>query len=329
GSPPGSGDPCDARSAARTGATAAQVRGLCIATGVPSTIVDSYQFTTVAIGTVASGSTALTPETADTYTAGVVWRPHFDNPWVSGLSVSVDYYDIAISNVISQVSAVTTLNKCYNLDGTNPSYSAANIYCQQVARDGTGGVSAVSTPYLNLGGLKTRGVDVQADWKLDFEEAGLGLPGAIDLNFVVNFTNAYKVQLLPGSAWVEYSGTIDGTQAATTPPVGLPLPKSKIFANLTYRVGPAEIGLRWRHLPKMDDVTSVTRPASPAPGVGSYDIFDLNGGWKFSDKTSLRAGVTNLFDKDPPVVGGTLGQTQPGTYDIIGRSFYLSLSSRF
>ena len=121
----------------------------------------------------------------------------------------------------------------------------------------------------------------------------------------------------------------NGAQAQTTPPSGLPLPDYKIFGNFTYTLGPAEIGLRWRHLASMDDATSVTRPASPAPGVPGYDIFDLQLGWMFDDTLRVRGGITNVTDEDPPVVGGTLGQTQPGTYDIVGRSYYLSLSKRF
>jgi iron complex outermembrane receptor protein len=329
GTPPGAGDPCDSRSTARTGASAAQVRALCVATGVPAAIVDTYQYTTVAIGTVASGSTDLTPESADTITVGAAWRSTFQNPWTSGLSASIDYYDIKIDNVISQVSGVTTLNKCYNLDGSNPTYSATNLYCSLVSRDATGGVSTVATPYLNLGGLKTSGIDVQADWRLVFEDAGIGIPGAFTAHVVVNFTDSYQVKLLPGSAWVEYVGTIDGTQAATTPPVGLPLPKSKVFASFGYQVGPVGLDLRWRHLPSMKDVTSVTRPATPAAGVPSYDIFDLNGAWKVNSTLNLQAGITNLFDKDPVQIAGTPGLTQPGTYDIIGRSFYLALTARF
>jgi outer membrane receptor protein involved in Fe transport len=154
-------------------------------------------------------------------------------------------------------------------------------------------------------------------------------PGELNLNLVVNFLDSYEVQILPEDPVREFAGTIDGAQAQTTPPSGLPLPEYKIFANFGYAVGPAEVGLRWRHLPEMDDATSVTRPASPAPGVPSYNIFDLQLGWTFSEAFRVRAGVTNLFDEDPLIVGGTLGQTQPGTYDIIGRSYYASFSTRF
>lgn len=328
GSPPSGGDPCDTRSAARTGANAAQVRTLCLATGVPAPIIDLFQYTTVAIASATSGSTALEPETADTITAGVVLTSPFGSPWLSGMQLSADFYDIRIRDVISQVSGVTTLNKCYNLDGSNPSYDPANIFCQQIARDATGGISVVQTPYLNLGGLRTRGIDLQADWRLDLKDT-FGLSGRLHLNAVVNLLDSYRVQILPNSPFVEYSDTIDGTQAATTPPTGLPLPKSKIFANLLYSTGPATVGFRWRHLPSMRDVTSVTRPASPAPGVPSYDNFDLNFSWDFDGKYRFLMGITNLFDVDPPVVGGTLGQTQPGTYDIIGRSFFAAVTANF
>jgi outer membrane receptor protein involved in Fe transport len=328
GSPPNGGDPCDTRSAARTGASAAQVRTLCLATGIPAPIIDLFQYTTVAIASATSGSTALQPETADTITAGIVLSAPFKSPWASGFSISADFYDIKIKDLISQISAVTTLSKCYNLDGSNPSYAANNVYCAQIARDATGGISVILTPYLNLGGIRTRGVDVQADWRLNLEDT-VGLPGRLHLNLAVNFLDRYRVAIAPGAPFVEFAGTIDGTQAAATPPTGLPLPERKIFANANYTVGPATIGLRWRHIGAMLDATSVTRPASPAPGVPSYDIFDLNAGWEVNERFGFNIGITNLFDVDPPVVGGTLGQTQPGTYDIIGRSFYVAARARF
>lgn len=329
GSPPSGGDPCDVRSAGRLGANAAQVRSLCLATGVPLSEINTFQYTTVAIGTVTSGSTGLTPEKANTITAGVVLKSPFPSPWASGLSLSVDYYNIKIKDVISQVSAVTTLSKCYNQDGTNPTYDPASVFCAQITRDPTTGfITFVATPYLNLGGLRTSGYDFQGDWKLNLVDA-LGVPGRLQLNTVVNFLSSYKVQFQPDGPLVQYRGTIDGTQAATTPPTGLPLPKWKSFTNLAYSYGPATLGFRWRHLPKMKDVTSVTRPASPAAGVPKYDIFDANLALDIMKRYQVVLGVTNIFDKDPPVVGGVLGQTQPGTYDIIGRSFFASLKARF
>ena len=135
---------------------------------------------------------------------------------------------------------------------------------------------------LNLGGLRTSGVDAQIDWNIP---AG---PGTIALNLLANFTNSYEVQLLQGSAWQEFAGTIDGTQNG-----GIPVPDWKTLTTLSYRLPSFEASLRWRHLPEMDDITAVTRPASPAPGVPTYDLFDLTAAYRFNDKTSIaRAGRT-------------------------------------
>ena len=40
-------------------------------------------------------------------------------------------------------------------------------------------------------------------------------------------------------------------------------------------------------------------------------------------------GVNNIADEEPPIVGGTIGQTQPGTYDILGRYYYAGLQLNF
>src|SRR4030095_10087266 len=110
---------------------------------------------------------------------------------------------------------------------------------------------------------------------------------------------------------------------------GIPLPDWKALTSLMYRMEKFEGGVRWRHLPEMDDITAVTRPASPAPGVPSYDLFDVSLLSQFTGKTRLRGAVNKVADEDPPIVGGTIGQTQPGTYDILGRYFYLGLQLGF
>lgn len=318
GTPPGQGDPCDVRSSAR-GAGAAALRALCVATGVPSQIVDTYQYTTVAIGVINSGNVDLTPEEADTITLGAVFRPNFETPLFADLSLSVDYYDIDITDVIGPVSGGTALSKCYNLDGSNPAYDVSNAYCQIIQRNATtGGVDIIATPYFNLGGLRTSGIDAQIDWQLP-----LG-PGSLDVNLLANFTNSYEVQLLEGSRWQEFAGTIDGTQNG-----GIPLPDWKTLMSLTYRLVNFEGGVRWRHLPEMDDVTAVTRPASPAAGVPAYDLFDATVAYRLNDTILARGGVNNIADKEPPIVGGTIGQTQPGTYDILGRYYYFGLQLNF
>ena len=46
------------------------------------------------------GNPLLEPETADTITAGIVWTPQS----ISGLSLTLDYYDIQISDTIGSLA---------------------------------------------------------------------------------------------------------------------------------------------------------------------------------------------------------------------------------
>jgi len=62
----------------------------------------------------------------------------------------------------------------------------------------------------------------------------------------------------------------------------------------------------------------------------SVSYFDLTSAIKVADKVQVRVGVNNLFDKDPPVVGGSTtaspptynGNTFPSYYDSLGRFIF-------
>lgn len=319
GSAPQAGDPCDVRGIVRGGANAAQVRALCLAQGIPADLVDTYTYTAGSVGTLVSGSMELEPEKADTYTIGAVFTPRFDTPWFSRLAWSIDYYNITLEDAISSTGAQTAISKCYNLDGSNPGYDASNLYCGLIDRTFNGpGSLRINQPFLNLGGYRTSGIDSQIDWTVDME--ALGLRGELRFNTALTYVEKFEIQQLPGDPFLDYSGTV------SLPLSAIPsVPKFRTLTTLGYQVGPVNAGVRWRHIDAMDDVTAVTRPASPAPGVPAYDLFDLLLGYRFSDGITLNAQVTNLGDKEPPVVAASPGNTNRGLYDVLGRAFLLNL----
>ena len=74
---------------------------------------------------------------------------------------------------------------------------------------------------------------------------------------------------------------------------------------------------------------------TPIQGTGSYDIFNLSAGYNW-DKYSLRFGIDNLFDKQPPIIGNdplsgdtNSDSTNPGYYDILGRRWFMGLKMTF
>lgn len=325
GSVPQAGDPCDVRGISRSGASAAQLRQLCLDQGIPADLVDTYTYTAGSVGTLVSGSLSLKPEEADTYTIGMVLTPQFDSPWLSRFAFSLDYYSIDLKDAISSTGAQTAISKCYNLDGSNPTYDPGNLYCGLIDRTFNGpGSLRISQPFLNLGGYKTAGIDSQIDWTIDLGLLGLGdSAGQIRLNTAFTYVDKFEIQQLPGDPFLDYAGTISLPLAAVPT-----VPKFRALTTLSYQVGPVNAGVRWRHISSMDDVTAVTRPASPAPGVPSYDLFDLLLGYKISDQISVNAQLTNLSDKDPPVVAASPGNTNRGLYDVLGRAFLVSLQMK-
>ena len=67
--------------------------------------------------------------------------------------------------------------------------------------------------------------------------------------------------------------------------------------------------------------------------LGERDYFDFAVSWTINKTFTLRGGVNNIFDKDPPLVtngsaGPSIfgnGNTFPQTYDTLGRFVFLNL----
>lgn len=327
----GSGDPCDVRGAYRAASStiAAQVRALCVAQGVPSNLVDSFQNSNPRTPFTTSGNTALQPESTDTYSVGAVVRSTFSNPLVSRLSASVDYYSIKLTDAIGQVTNTVAASQCFNT-AVNPTLSNGNFYCRLLSRQaGTGQLALIQNPLLNLGGYKTSGVDVAVDWSVPFEAFGLSDKlGRLSINATVNYLIDFKIQTLPSGPTLDYVGSIGNTQIdvfATAHPTW------KGSTTAAWEVGPVRASLQWRYLGGMDNAANVGTGGT-AHGVPAVSYFDFDGLWKVRSSLELRAGVANLANKRPPVLNDSIIgalQTEPYTYDIIGRRFYVAIKANF
>jgi len=328
GTPPAAlGDPCDVRSSARTGANGAQVAALCVAQGIPAALISSYQFPTTATGQTAAGSTGVTPEKASTFNLGFVFNAPRREGLFGDFSLSVDYYNINIKNVISTVPGGTVLAGCYNLDGSNPGYSATASYCPLIQRDpATGQLLTINTPYLNLGALKTSGLEIQAHWGVP--APFLGKTGKLYVDSAVGYLASYKVQLLPGGAFLDYTGISNGSASeGSVPPRATP--RWKALTTFGYRSDTYALGLRWRYQNALDDVSKVNTPTNVAVGVPAYATWDLFTSVKIEKRFELRAGVNNLFNRGLPFVASNQTSTDTALYDVIGRNFFVGFKAKF
>ena len=183
-------DPCDTRFglAATNPAVAArcQAEGLSstfrqiTTAGTPITAPNTQGITPFNAGV---GNSTLTPEQSKTSTLGLVYSPSY----VPGLTVSVDWYKIKITNIITAISANYVLDQCYQ--------QQVQFYCDSFTRNAeTSQVEGLNRGNTNLGWTSTEGYDIGVNYRLP--ETSWGTFNAhLDMTYLVN----YLTQSQPGA----------------------------------------------------------------------------------------------------------------------------------
>lgn len=313
-------DPCAQPSAA----TDPTIRQLCIATGVPQNLVGSAGLQiNPQIPGIFGGNPNLEEERSDTYTIGAVIRPRF----IPRLAITIDGYDITIENAISVLGGglANVLNLCYNVI-----QNAQSPFCQAIRRNPGGLISgeefSVRVLNENIGLLETRGVDLQVDYT---QPLGFSMMGGDEsrLNFFFLGTYVDQFDITPVAEIPTEIDNCAGRFGVLS--CGQPIPRYKWTSRLSFIDGPLTLSGRWRHVGRVRDDDPDTDYV--VEEIGAYDLFDLSFAFDVSDGLRLAMGVNNLLDTNPPILGFNAQQsnTWPGTYDVIGRDFFISANLRF
>lgn len=302
-------DPCSASSGQRNGAYRQQVEALCLAQGLPSSLLPTYEYSLRKVDGVSGGNPDLKAEQADTYTLGLVFTHSFAAPGLHDLKLSLDWYHIDIRDGIGRWDSQSAVERCYD-PGYNPQFQAGNIYCTFFERrPDTGEIHALILDR-NIGGIETAGVDTQLGWSVD---AG---PGRLGINEYLTYVDTWQYRD-PSGGSIEYAGTIGGA-------LGRALPRWKSLLNLDYHVGNLTLFSSWRYIDGMRDATY------PEFTVPARNYFDLGAGYTVTSGSlrglTARVGVENLFDENPPIYPSfQQANTDPSQYDVLGRRYFLRL----
>jgi outer membrane receptor protein involved in Fe transport len=278
-----------------------------------------------------TGNPVVGPEEADTWTAGFVWRPNTGREKLDALQMSIDWYDIEISDMIAPEAAEVVYQACLSA-ASNPTADPNHPACLRVFRNpGSGGAAPTTVSYVNAAFAKVAGTDVTVDWGTDMAGGNFGV------NFMVTYLGEMKTQASARSPVYDWKGSL-GPGLATSLTNGAF--DYRTFTTLRYGRNDWNLALRWRHLPEAIDGEQVVSPTTTQRGAeDSYDVFDLTGTWSASERTTLRFGVENLFDQDPVLTGrrtsadvspstGAL-TTEAGFYDILGRQYFIGVNATF
>ena len=313
-------DPCDNTSSARHYGENADVRhggndgirNLCIEQGIPTASIDTYRFGNGQVRTTGGGNPDLKEEQADTVTFGVV----FDFKQVHA---SIDYYSIDLNDAIFSIPAGEIVLLCYGFSGNNPTLDADDPACGAIDRLARSSREPVvpSQGTDNVSSLRTSGIDVQVDWGVN-----LGSAGKLDLNLLGNWLQTWEISYLSGLPVIDYRGTIGDS-------VGGAYPDYKLLLNARWSRENFGAGLRVQHLPAMANKYATYDPFTTV-GVPSVTYLDANVSWRMQDTLELRLGVENLTDETPPVyTAGVQMNTDPSTYDVLGRRYFLRANMKF
>lgn len=320
-------DPC-AEEASPSAATLAFCLKQALAMGFAPDALDGFSQPEPEVSVLNHGNPNVRPERATTWTVGAVWRPGWGSAWLGGVTATADAYWIDVDGAIGHQDPQLIINGCYNLGGaSNPSYDLSNPSCLKLKRSGVDfALFDIDAPQSNQAALQTAGLDLSVSFRTDLALAsGRSWAGRLDTRVSAGWLSYFRQQASAAQPLYDFAGTIAGS---STPYQSLPRWKGE--GEIAWSSGPAQLTLLGRYVGPMGHRAPLIDPANTtATGVNAAWYWDLAGRWTLSRRLELRAGVVNLFDRAPELYFPSVDAgTEPSTYDVIGRRFWLSLSLR-
>jgi outer membrane receptor protein involved in Fe transport len=271
-----------------------------------------------------SGNADLKPETADSYTLGLVFTP------VRNLTGTIDWWMIKLEEAIGGPPPKTFLTACLN----------TGQFCNLVQRDVLGTLWALPSGKVvafndNLGGYNTSGIDFGANYAYP-----LGASGTLAFNFLGSWLNKWEFEPVKGQGKFDCAGFF-GSQCSLNKG---PLPTWRHKVRATWATPwDVQMAVTWRHINKIMNESTSSNPLLAAPTeetdreLGARNYLDFALSWTVNKTFTLRAGINNILDKDPPIVSNDVagpsifgnGNTFPQVYDTLGRLVFLNAVAKF
>ena len=245
----------------------------------------------------------LKPEKSKQMSFGVVFEP------VKQVTLSVDYWDIRKSDVISDIGIQTIINN-------------QTKYKRLITKDADGFITNIDLRKENQGGLKTSGLDLEASWR--GETTGYGRFGA---NISGTYVLEYQRQFGTGDDYVSNLGRFLNDQV---------IQRWRHRVSIDWDMGPFGVTLGNTYHSSYADQSTLFNPRTGKKlddrTVDAYSLWDMSASWKINKAFRVRGGVQNLLNQQPPFSNQDqyfLSTYDPTYTDPRGRTFYASLQYSF
>jgi len=236
------------------------------------TVTDFLTNRTANVNFLIGGNPNLGPETAYTFTGGIVLEPSF----IPRLQLSADFYDINLRDAIITPGQQEVVDRCGRGD---------DVFCAGVLRDASGAITQVNASSFNAQTLKTRGIDFEASYRFPL----------FDGQFSARALATYVDRLISSTATgqLDSAGQLQG---------GFATPKWRGSTTFVYEQGPLSLRALFNYIGKgtFDNAfgpLDLNRNNYPA-----YVYTDLSVQYDLSEQIQLYAKVENLMDTDPPLL---------------------------
>jgi len=270
------------------------------------------------------GNADLKPETANSFTLGAVFTQ------TKNVTTTIDWWVIKVDDLISNVPPGTILTSCLN----------TGQFCNLIQRDSRGTLWATPAGRIvslndNLGGYNTSGIDFGVNYAYP-----LGGMGTLAFNYLGSWLNKWEFEPFKGAGKFDCAGFF-GQQCSQAKG---PLPTWRHKVRATWATPwDVQVAATWRHINNILNETLSSDPLlskktdATNRELAARDYFDVAASWSINKTFTVRAGINNLFDKDPPIVTNALagpsifgnGNTFPQLYDTLGRLVFVNAVAKF
>ena len=271
---------------------------------------------------IVGGNPELEPEKATTRTVGLVLEPRL----LPGFNATIDWWSIDLDGAVEEIGAQAIFDTCI--------VTGDPFFCSRIHRDSDGSLwlspeGFVDDRFANIGSIRVRGLDLGANYR-----RGVGRFGSLSAEFMGSLVDRFRVDNGGLSTPVQCAGKV-GVACVH------PTPRWRHKARLTWDTNSrVSLSLHWRHTGKM---TVVPLPDRPPPGplsrIPAQSYFDAAALIRPRPSFTVRLGVNNIFDREPPLVpagegaiaitGAYSGNTYPQWFDPLGRFLFAGFTATF
>lgn len=254
------------------------------------------------------GNPNLVNEESESYTLGFVFEPEF----IPGLTISSDYTNLEVTNVITSLTATQVAAACY--DSPNfPNAAACSSFTRQ---PGTFQFTNPITGQVNAARRRLEAIITDASYTFDLADVSSSLDGTMNLS--ANYFLLLSSDLQVGSGTLDVLDRENGHF------------RHRWQVNASYQLDRFSALLQWRHVSgglfsneDSDEFRDIFR-------FKDFNTYNATLRYQINDTFAARAVVNNIFDNLGNATRLAAGNGNNLNFsDFQGRAFIFGISANF